>query len=123
MNRSRGKVQWGASLAIAAVLFVSLERLASRNLLTIENRSGTTIESVEAEIGRETHHIVGPIASGAFRAVGFGVTQDSHFDVTVTLDDGRVLTNAFGYFSGGAGSRGNRAKLVVHTDGLHGTQN
>ena len=122
MNQSRGKVLWGASLTIAAVLFLSLERLASRNLLTVENRSGTTIESIQAEIGRETHHVVGPIASGASRTVRFGVTQESHFDVTVTLDDGRVLTNAFGYFSGGAGSRGNRAKLVVDADGLHGTQ-
>jgi len=109
---------------LAAILLLALGWAWqwSRNIITIENASGKTVDAITVTVCGKSYRVA-ELPSGGTRRVGFDVTAgDSDFQVEVSFDDGSGVAGRFGYVTGGAGAYNNRAKIKIHPDRIEGAQ-
>lgn len=104
-------------LAVAGVTFF----LWARNVLEIRNSSGMTVDTLTLTVCAR-HYSLSHIPDGETGKMTFYVTGDSNFEIRAVLQDGTVLSNSFGYVTGGAGAFHNRPTITVRSNLIEGTQ-
>ncbi len=72
----------------------------TRNVLTVTNRSGRTITSLQVSLPWETLRFE-PIAPGESLSRSFRIASDAHFAIEGQLADGTRLQAAEGYVTNG----------------------
>jgi hypothetical protein len=85
------------------------------NRITVVNHSGFTADRVTVDVSGQKI-VFENIDDNKEESQSFSVTGDSGFNVSVRLSDGTVLTNGFGYVTGGAGAYGNHAEIEIMPD-------
>ncbi len=84
---------------LAAAIGVAF-RVHTRNVLTVTNRSGRTISSLQVSLPWETLRFE-PIAAGESVSRSFRIVSDAHFAIEGALADGTRLRAAEGYVTNG----------------------
>jgi hypothetical protein len=93
----------------------------SANVVLVRNSSGMTIEEFTLTVCAKNYTLAN-VLNGESGKVKFTVTGDSNFQMRAKLQDGTVLTNSFGYVTGGAGAYHNRVTITVRPNLIEGTQ-
>ncbi len=91
------------------------------NVVLIRNSSGMTIDEFTLTVCNRDYTLAN-ILDGEIQKLHFTITGDSSFEMRATLQDGTVLSNNFGYVTGGAGAYHNRVTLTVRSNLIEGTQ-
>ncbi len=103
----------GAPL-LAVLLLASCGRV--ENTLTVKNTSGVTAAQVTVKVCTRSYGFTN-LNDGESKTGTFTVDGDSGFSVSASLSDGTtLLTNSFGYVTGGAGAYGNHAEIEITKD-------
>ena len=102
-----------AALLSVALVFASCGRV--QNTLLVTNRSGVTADRITVTVCG-TPRVFTDLKDGESRTGTFDVRGDSGFLVRASLSDGTTLTDGFGYVTGGAGARGNHARVEITRD-------
>ena len=107
------------------LIFLALAGFAlfmwTANVVLVRNSSGMTIKEFTLTVCAKDYALA-DIADGETGKLNFAVTGDSNFQMRVTLQDGTILTNSFGYVTGGAGAYRNRVTITVRPNLIEGTQ-
>lgn len=110
----RGRYRWPLRLAVLVIAGLALLGWAyaerSRNVLTVENRSGQTISLLHITAAGQTSEFR-DVASGAEVTASFRIKGDDHFAVEGRLADGTLIRGQFRSVT--SGMSGERAHLVV----------
>lgn len=99
-----------ATAGLAAIGAGVAFREHTRNELTITNRSGRTITSLEVSLPWQTLRFE-PIADGASLSRSFRIVSDAHFVIEGELADGTRLRAAEGYVTNGQYGEGVRIEV------------
>ena len=91
------------------------------NVVLVRNSSDMTIDEFTLTVCAKDYTLA-DIADGETGKLKFTVTGDSSFQMRAKLQDGTVLTNSFGYVTGGAGAYHNRVTITVRPNLIEGTQ-
>ena len=91
------------------------------NVVQVRNSSGMTIEEFTMTVCKKDYTLA-HILDGEIGKLHFTVTGDSSFQMRAKLQDGTVLSNSFGYVTGGAGAYHNRVTITVRSNLIEGTQ-
>lgn len=104
-----------ALLAFLAVVFVATSCGKVQNRVTVVNNSGIKADRVTVTVcGQDL--VFDNLDTGKKDCQSFSVTGDSGFFVSASMSDGTVLSNAFGYVTGGSGKYGNHAEIDITGD-------
>lgn len=103
------------TLSIVATVLIAASCSKTQNSMTVVNNSGLKATSVTITVcGQDL--VFENLNTGDKQSRNFSITGDSGFIVSATLTDGTVVTNGFGYVTGGAGAYGNHAEIEISPD-------
>ena len=103
------------TLAILAMALIVTSCGKVQNSVTVVNNSGLNADRVTVTVcGQDV--VFEHLDAGKKQSRSFSVTGDSGFFVSASLADGTVVTNGFGYVTGGAGAYGNHAEIEIASD-------
>ena len=91
------------------------------NVVQVRNSSGLMIEEFTMTVCNKTHRLTN-LSNGETGKIHFAVTGDSSFQMKAKLQNGIVLSNNFGYVTGGAGAYHNRLTITVRSNLIEGMQ-
>ena len=104
-----------SSVTVLAIAMVATSCGKVQNSVTVINNSGLNADRVTVTVCGQ-NVVFENLAAGKKQSRSFSVNGDSGFIVSATLTDGTVLTNGFGYVTGGAGAYGNHAEIEIEPD-------
>jgi hypothetical protein len=104
-------------LAIAGFAFF----IWTFNVVLVRNSSGMTLDEFTLTVCKKDYTLAN-ILDGETGKLHFTVTGDSSFQMRAKLQDGTVLSNSFGYVTGGAGAYHNRVTITIRSNLIEGTQ-
>lgn len=107
-----------AAVAVLAAIGAGVAfREHTRNELTVTNRSGRTITSLQVSLPWQTLRFE-PIADGESVSRSFRIQSDAHFAIEGEMDDGTHLRADEGYITNGQYGEGVRIEVgpggVIH---------
>lgn len=91
------------------------------NRVQVRNSSGQTIDEFTLTVC-EKNYTLAHIPDGETGKLSFTVSRNSDLRMHVKLQDGTVLTNSFGYVTGGGGAYHNQFTITVRPNLIEGTQ-
>lgn len=91
------------------------------NVVQVRNSSGLMIEEFTMTVCNRTHRLTN-LSDGETGKIHFAVTGDSNFQMKAKLQNGTVLSNNFGYVTGGTGAYRNRITVTVRSNLIEGMQ-
>ncbi len=91
------------------------------NVVQVRNASGLRIDEFTMTVCNRTYTLTN-LSNGEAEKIHFAVTEDSSFLMRATLQNGAVLSNNFGYVTGGTGAYHNRLTITVRSNLIEGMQ-
>lgn len=120
INKKKLLIALSPVLVLLAIVGIAVF-LWTLNVMEVRNSSGLRINEFTMTVCNRTHKFT-DLSHGETRKIRFIVTGDSNFQMRATLQNGTVLTNSFGYVTGGAGAYNNRVTVTVRHNLIEGMQ-